>query len=593
MIGLLLLAALLCLTTAPISAQEEGPLVLAFYYAWYDQNTWTSGTVADQPQAPYVSADAAVMERHIDQAMAAGIDAFVVSWYGPQEANNQTEANLRQLLDIAAAKGFKIAVDFETKGPFFPDRDSVSEALRYLLANHAQHPAYLKYAGKPVIFFWRQQRFSVSQWQEIRSSVDPNRTSLWIAEGTDIDYQSVFDGHHLYSIAWSPDVDHTLDDWSFRVRQYEHQQGVDRLWVATVMPGYDDTGTTRSDAFAVDRRQGAYYQESWAAARDSHPDWVIITSFNEWVEGTMIEPSATYGNLYLDLTREQVALFKADQPVSDAQDDESQPETKATTEAQSTSEEPAQDGPSIRADETVRIRSGPGTQYERLGRLAKGKSLPVTGKSEDDLWWQVEVATAVSPDGTGWVTADFVTFSGDADEVPIVEAPQPPPESSPATTTTVTVTATAAPTQTRAQSNKPSPTATRATRKVTGTPAPSPTWAGNILATLTPSPTSPESEANDNAANPAVSTVEPQRNLILEQELTSSPVPSTTAVPATGTAVAPTATSTLRLETVAKRQGPPTLLWAGAITVLAAGGLSFVAVRRTRLGRHQASRRRH
>jgi hypothetical protein len=50
-------------------AEAEGQrLVLAFYYAWYDQKTWSSGKVPDVPQSPYVSANRDVMARQIDQA---------------------------------------------------------------------------------------------------------------------------------------------------------------------------------------------------------------------------------------------------------------------------------------------------------------------------------------------------------------------------------------------------------------------------------------------------------------------------------------------------------------------------------------------
>jgi hypothetical protein len=288
----------------------EPPLVLAFYYAWFDENIWTSGQPADQPVQPYSSQSRETIERQVDQAKKAGIDAFVQSWYGPQVENNQTETNFRTLLNVSAAKGFRAAVDLEVEGPFFPGKEEVIAALRYLLATHANHPAYLRYNDRPLIFFWRQQRFSVDEWAAIRQQIDPDHKTLWIAEGTDVNYQRVFDGHHLYSIAWSSNVEKTLQDWSYRIHRYERQHGVTRLWVATVMPGYDDTHLGRPDAFIRDRRDGAFYRESWQAAIASKPDIFLITSFNEWLEGTQIEPSVTYGDLYLRLTQEIVAKLR-------------------------------------------------------------------------------------------------------------------------------------------------------------------------------------------------------------------------------------------------------------------------------------------
>lgn len=315
---LLLILCALVISPLPAPARAQAPerLVLAFYYNWFDENSWGAGKVPDAPAQPYASRDRAVMGRQIDQAKAAGIDAFVVSWYGPRVENNQTETNLRALLDEAAARGFRIAVDVECAGPFFGGAGDVQGALATLLATHGQHPAYLRSDGKPVIFFWRQQRFNIGTWQGIRNAVDPNRGSVWIEEGIDVSPLSVFDGHHLYSVTWNPQTDMaaTARKFATRTRAQAAKLGAPKVYVATVMPGYNDTKLPRGNAFAVGREDGAYYARSWQAAINAAPDWIIITSFNEFPEGTYIEPSQAYGTKYLDLTAQWSAAFRGSAP---------------------------------------------------------------------------------------------------------------------------------------------------------------------------------------------------------------------------------------------------------------------------------------
>jgi hypothetical protein len=48
-----------------IAAAQERPPVLAFYYAWFDENTWGSGQPADIPSQPYRSADPAAIDRRV------------------------------------------------------------------------------------------------------------------------------------------------------------------------------------------------------------------------------------------------------------------------------------------------------------------------------------------------------------------------------------------------------------------------------------------------------------------------------------------------------------------------------------------------
>jgi len=282
-----LLISLLLLLTAglphPVPAAAQGErLVLAFYYAWFDMTTWQL-PLSDQPAQPYTSTDPAAIGRHVAEAQQAGIDGFVQSWYGPQVENNQTETNFRQLLDVAAQRGFWAAADVEVMSPFFHSTADVVDALNYLLTVHAQHPGYLRVTGRPVVFFWRQGQYSVETWAGIRDQVDPGRSAIWIAEGIDPAYLGPFDGLHLYSVAWSGDPASVLTGWGDRVREWSAAQGVSRTWVATVMPGYDDLNTGRAGAFVRPRAGGEYYRQCWSGAIASAADWVVITSYNEWL----------------------------------------------------------------------------------------------------------------------------------------------------------------------------------------------------------------------------------------------------------------------------------------------------------------------
>jgi len=295
----------------PTSSEASGPLVLAFYYAWYDLTTWSSGQLVDLPAQQYVSADAGTIGRHVSQAQSAGIDAFVQSWYGPA-SGNQTEGNFQMLLDTAAAVGFRAAVDFEVGSPYFASAADRIAALQHLLSGHANHPAYLRVDGKPVVFFWASWLLSVEEWAAIRDEVDPAHATIWLAEGAYTDYLSVFDGLHLYNIAWSDNPAGTLGYWGEQVRSRAAVLGTYKYWAATVMPGWNDTLIAgKTDTFVRDRAGGAYYQLCWSGAIGRGPDMVIVTSFNEWLEGSMIEPSQSYGDFYLRLTGELASAYKA------------------------------------------------------------------------------------------------------------------------------------------------------------------------------------------------------------------------------------------------------------------------------------------
>lgn len=283
--------------------QQDGePLLFAFYYTWFDESTWYSNTLSDQPIQPYASRDRAIMGQHIEQAQRAGIDAFLVAWYGP--GPNQTEPNLAALLEEAAARNFKIGILFETDAPTFRGIGDISAALQHARTVHMQHRAYIRVGGRPVMFFWRPYIYNVGTWTSVRNQVDPSGSQIWISEGVDVSYLSTFNGHHLYSNTWTSrtDLGYTNQKFAGWVQNAREKFGKRLYWVSTVMPGYDDVRIRPTTGYRTSREGGAYYERGWRAAIESKPDWIVINSFNEWPEGTYIEPSVTYGNTFIDLT---------------------------------------------------------------------------------------------------------------------------------------------------------------------------------------------------------------------------------------------------------------------------------------------------
>lgn len=301
-------------------------MVLSNYFPWYDPHTWETGctSAGDLPRdGVYQSDDPGVIARHIGQARAASLDGFAVHWFAPQD---RTDANFGQVLGQSPA-GFNSTVTFLHHILPGVNQQGVIDALSYIINTYGQHPRFFRAAGKPVIMFsdmYRvpgSQESAVARWQAIRQAVDPGHNTWWIAEGLDPAYLAVFDGLYIYKIdhACCPNAYQKAPQWANWVHSWEQQTGQPKLWVGTVMPGWNDLNSGQahctdlrvsSEPFARDRSGGAYYAKTWETVLPTQPDFIIIHSFNEWVEGSYIEPSVAFDDLYLQLTAQWIARFK-------------------------------------------------------------------------------------------------------------------------------------------------------------------------------------------------------------------------------------------------------------------------------------------
>jgi hypothetical protein len=88
--------------------------------------------------------------------------------------------------------------------------------------------------------------------------------------------------------------------------------GPGKISSVTVIPGYDDSKVGRPPPRPVTERWGGEtYRALWQEAVAAHPDYVLITSWNEWHEGSEIEPSVEYGSVMLNDTAGFARAFLA------------------------------------------------------------------------------------------------------------------------------------------------------------------------------------------------------------------------------------------------------------------------------------------
>jgi hypothetical protein len=316
-------ASLLPLTTAPRPPGER--LVLAHYFAWFDDDGWHDCNISagDTPLEPYESDDPATIARHIHMASDIGLNGFLLHWFAP---GDRTDRNFATLLRQSEGNGFTSSVVFSRHiwpGSPGPSRQSIGEALRYIIDSYGAHPNFLRSDGRPVIFFtdvYRTPSGNAPQfWASVRQAVDPHRQTLWIAEGLDPSYLAVFDGLYVFKVTHAAYPHDYLKSprWGSGVRDWEAKTGEQKLWLATITPGWDDLRAgcrpdVRVDnvSHRLDRADGETYRASFEAALASQPDWLVVGSFNEWVEGTYIEPGVQYGDKYMRMTKDFIRQFR-------------------------------------------------------------------------------------------------------------------------------------------------------------------------------------------------------------------------------------------------------------------------------------------
>jgi len=276
-----LVLCVLCVLALPATASAGGK-VSAFYYPWYG-TVAADGTYAHWSQRGHIppdniaagfyparglysSSDSLVVAAQMDEIKAARIDEIAVSWWGRESPEN---ARLDGLIAAARARGISVAAHLE---PY----------TGRTVASTVDDIAYLRGLGIKTFYVYRALELPLDEWAAANDALSGvtmyAQTNLVGAASA-----AHFDGVYTYDIVTYP------GNMFARLCSQAHARGL--RCAPSVGPGYDARRGS-GDPHVKPRRKGLTYDAMWRAAITAGADRVTITSYNEWHEGTQIEPAA-------------------------------------------------------------------------------------------------------------------------------------------------------------------------------------------------------------------------------------------------------------------------------------------------------------
>ena len=265
-----------------LPALARAGTVAIFYYPWYGTPTvdgawqhWSQNSHLPPGDlysrfypalGPYSSSDARVVAQQMAQIGAAGVDEVVVSWWG---RGSTEDARLPLVISAARRQGLLVGIHLEPYDGRSP-------------ATVAQDLSYIAGLGVRDVYVYHPGDFAVSDWVALRQQTAQTLRLLADTDRVGFATAAHFDGVYTYDFG-------TYGGGKF-ARLCAQAHAMHLVCSPSVGPGYNGR---RAGELAASRPRsnGATYDHLWSAALAAAPDTVSVTSYNEWGEGTQIEPA--------------------------------------------------------------------------------------------------------------------------------------------------------------------------------------------------------------------------------------------------------------------------------------------------------------
>ena len=275
------------------ATQPDLPIQAMFFYPWYPEN-WTqapapfshytpdvpAGCADTYPPPPsnacyYDSDDNATIDEQLQLAHKAHVEAFISTWWGQ---GHHTDAHLKKVMTRAnnsqsPYEALRFAIYHEQEGQGDPTVTELANDLTYLQSEFFGRPNYLHVDGKPVVFVFNNQDLDQAKGQDTNNRWADAQTQAGIDVYVVL---KVYPGFR--------DTTNQPESWHQYAPSTPYLDYADEGSI-NVSPGFWKKGEAAPRlARDIDRFRSDIIQ-----GRNANADWKLVTSWNEWGEGTSVE----------------------------------------------------------------------------------------------------------------------------------------------------------------------------------------------------------------------------------------------------------------------------------------------------------------
>jgi hypothetical protein len=263
---------------------------------------------------PYESSDPDVLEYHMLLMKYSGVDGILMDWYGSRGSNgdvNSLLVNSNAIVNKTDDFGIKFAVTAEDNywstfinGNEIPDISKAKDSFKYLKENYFSRPEYIRLGvgDDPLVTVFGPQTFTKDaglegSWTEILAEAgeDVNFLPLWY-ERDDAGGNADGEFAWVYQDGRSH-LSHTTGFYTGRAPSLNVAGGA-------AYPGFDDyyaEGGWGNNLFEIPANDGQTLQDTLdlATQYSNRIDFLQLVTWNDFGEGTMMEPTVETGFSYL------------------------------------------------------------------------------------------------------------------------------------------------------------------------------------------------------------------------------------------------------------------------------------------------------